>query len=168
MGQRMGEIMGGKAAVANEDDLSPGQPADQLQCRLPGPVGQGFMPLAVATVCPLGWCQQRQHRQGLDQAGPRHRGQHHEAEPAQPADLDEMAVAGADEVAVDPSRRDLRAPSAFDGVVQTNDNGTIAHQLRDHQFEQSPGYSTQTPEGVAEDILCYLSSDFRMTSPFRQ
>jgi hypothetical protein len=78
----MGRFLHGKAAVAHEDDAPLGQPAAQLQRPLPGLVGQHLVTASGLQIGPLGWRQQGQDRQGLDQPGPRRRCQHHEAEPA--------------------------------------------------------------------------------------
>ena len=149
----MGQFMDGKAAVAHEDDAAPWQPATELQCALPRPVGQQFMVPTTLMVGSLGRGKQGQDRQGLYQARPWHRGQHHEAQPTQAAGFDEMAVAGAHWIPVDAPCADPASPSAFDGVVHANDDGAIGHEPFDHQAQQSPGNGTGAPAGSVEDLV---------------
>ena len=108
---------------------------------------------AASAVGSLGRGKQRQDRQGLDQAGPRHRGEHHEAQPAQSAGLDEMAVTGAYRITVYPPCVDPVSPSAFDGVVHTDDNRAIGHEPFDHNVQQPPGYSAGAPSGATENLV---------------
>jgi len=149
----MGQFMDGKAAVADEDDPAPWQPATQLQCALPGPVCQQLVSPAALTVGSLRRREQRQDRQGLDQAGPRRRSEHHEAQPAQPAGLDEMAAAGAHRVPIYAPCPNPASPSALDGVVHTDDNGAIGHKPFDDKAQQSPGNGTRAPAGAIEDLV---------------
>lgn len=83
----MGQFMDGKATVAYEHDAAPWQPATELQRAQPRPVGQQLMAPPTLMVGSLGWGKQGQDRQDLYEARPRHRGQHHEAQPAQPLAL---------------------------------------------------------------------------------
>jgi len=66
----MCEFMDSEAAVADEDDLTTRQPARQLQCTLPGPVGQQLVTVAARSVRSLRRGEQRQNRQSLDKPGP--------------------------------------------------------------------------------------------------
>jgi len=72
----MSQFVDGKAAVADEDDLPPRQPASKLQRALSSPVCQQLVTTAALEVGSLRRGQQCQDRQSLDQAGPWHRGQH--------------------------------------------------------------------------------------------
>jgi len=149
----MGQFMDGKAAVADEDDPATWQPEAKLQCALPGPNSQQLMAPAASAVGSLGRGKQRQDRQGFDQAGPRHRGERHEAQPAQCAGLDEMAVTGAYRITVYPPCIDPVSPSAFDGVFHTDDNRAIGHEPFDHNVQQPPGDSAGAPSGATENLV---------------
>ena len=74
-----------------------------------------------------------------DAASPRNIGQQHHGEPAQPAGFDEVAVRGACRVAVDSTRLDLAAPSSFEGVIKTDDDGAIGNKGADQQPQQAAG-----------------------------
>ena len=84
---------GREAAVGHRHDAPPGQPAGDLQQRLPAPVGEFLVPLALLGGIALGGRQHGQEGQPPDAAGPGDRSQQHEAEPAQAAGLDEMPMA---------------------------------------------------------------------------
>ena len=129
--------MNGKAAVTHEDDIAVGQPSAELARALTGPVGQQLVPAATLSIGALRWRQQGQDRQGLHDARPRDRRQHHEAQPAQAAGLDEMATTGADGITIDAARRDLPSPPTLDGVVHADDNWSIRHEAIDDHDEQA-------------------------------
>ena len=112
--------MAEKLLSATAIDAPSWQPARDLQQRLPGPVGQLLVPLALLGGVALGGRQHGQEGQAPDAAGPGYGGQQHDAEPAQAAGLDEVAVAGADRVTVDPARLDLRAPAPLDRIVKAD------------------------------------------------
>ena len=111
------ELQGGEAAVAQQHDLAPGQPAACLQGHLPRPVGQLLVPPAALAAVALRGGERGQERQRPDAPGPGDRGQQHQAEPAQAAGLDEVALRGADRVAVDALGADALAAAALDRVV---------------------------------------------------
>jgi hypothetical protein len=92
---------GGEAAVGHRDDAPPGQPAGDLQQRLPPPVRELLVPLAPRGGVPLGGRQHGQEGQAPDAASPRDGCQQHDGKPAQATGFDEVTTAGADRVAVD-------------------------------------------------------------------
>jgi hypothetical protein len=145
--------MDGEARVADEDDPAAGQPAAELQHALARPVGEELVPAAGFRVRALGRREQRQHRQRLDPRRPGHRRQHHEAQPAQAAGLDEMAVAGAHRVAVDPAGGDAGAPAPLDGVVDADDHRPLRHQSGDNQIEQGPGQRAALPAPAVQHLV---------------
>ena len=61
----MGRFMNGEAAVADEHDITPWQPAAKLEDALPGPVGQQPVPAPPLAVGPLGGRKQGRHGQRL-------------------------------------------------------------------------------------------------------
>src|SRR4051794_2007082 len=81
------------------------------------------------------------------------RDQHHQAEPAQAACLDEVAVAGADRVAVDPLGLDVFAAPALDGVVEAKDDRPLWHEGVQQQPEQHTRCGTPAPGGAGEDAM---------------
>ena len=111
------------------------------------------MTTAALTVGSFRRGKQGQDRQGLNQAGPWHRGEHHEAQPAQPAGLDEMAMAGSYRVPVDATCGDPASPSALNGVVQTDDDRASGHEPLHHDAQQPSGNSTGAPSGAVEDLV---------------
>src|SRR4051812_8405719 len=122
--ERREEVQGGEAAVAHQHDLAPGQPAARLESHLPRPVGQLLVAPAVLAAVPLRRGQSGEERQGPDPARPGDRGQEHQAEPAQAAGLDEVALRGTDRVAVDAFGADPLAAAALDRLVDAQHHGT--------------------------------------------
>ncbi|GAW37172.1 glutathione-binding protein GsiB precursor [Roseovarius sp. A-2] len=149
----MSQLMNGKAAVTHEDDIAVGQPAAELARPLAGPVGQQLVPAATLSIGALRWRQQGQDRQGLHDACPRDRRQHHEAQPAQAAGLDEVAMTGADGIAIDAARRDLPSPPAFDGVVHSDDHRPLGHKAIDDHDQQAARHRVSIPAGTVEDLV---------------
>src|SRR3954453_21156560 len=78
---------------------------------------------------------------------------HHQAEPAQTARLDEVAVAGADRVAVDPLGLDVFAAPALDGVAEAKDDRPLWHEGVQQQPEQHTRCGTPAPGGAVEDAM---------------
>ena len=112
----MGQFVDGEAAIADEDDPAAWQPASQLQCALPGPVSQQLVTTAALTVGSLRRGEQGQDRQSLDQAGPWHRGEHHEAQPAQPAGHRDLLLSRAAIRLLDDGARVYRLDDPPDGL----------------------------------------------------
>src|SRR3954469_24208560 len=92
---RREQVEHSEAAVADEHQPVPGQPAAHAQNALAGPVGERLVAPAAFGMVALGRRQDAEERQGPDPARPGDRGEHQEAEPAQAAGLDEVAMAGA-------------------------------------------------------------------------
>src|SRR3712207_4902715 len=80
---------------------------------------------AVLAAVPLRGRQGGQERQRPDPPGPGDRDQHHQAEPAQAAGLDEVALRRAHGVAVDAFGADPLAAPALDRVVDTIVSSTL-------------------------------------------
>lgn len=152
-GYGMGELMDGKAAVADEDNAPAWKPATELQGVLARPVGQQLLAAPGFVVSPFGRRQQGQDRESLCQACPRHRGKDHEAQPAQTAGFDEMPMTGAHGISVYATRADPAAPSAFDRIIHADDDGAVWNQPLDHKAQQTPGDSAGAPAGSVEDLV---------------
>ena len=96
------ELEGGEAAVGHQHQRPPRHPAAGLQDQLPPPVGELLVAQPALAAGPLRGGQSGQERQRPNPPGPGDPHQQHEAEPAQATRLDEVPVAGADGIAVDP------------------------------------------------------------------
>ena len=149
-GQRHQEIQRGEAAVAQQHDLAPGQPAACLERHLPRPVGQLLVPPAALAAVALRRCQRGQERQRPDAPRPRDRGQEHQAQPAQAAGLDEVALRGADRVAVDALGADPLAAATLDRVVDAQQHRAARGEGGDQEAEQQAGRRTGVPGGAVE------------------
>ena len=152
-GQSMGKRVDSEARVADEDDPASGQPATELQHALARPIGEELVPAARFRIRAFGRREQRQHRQRLDACRPGNGREHHEAQPAQAAGLDEMPVAGAHRVAIDATRGDARAPAPLDGVVEADDHRTLRHQGGDNQIEQGAGQRAALPAPAVQHLM---------------
>src|SRR3954464_8479073 len=94
------------------------------------------MPLATLPGVALGGREHGQEGQSPNAAGPGYGSEQHYAQPAQAAGFDEVAVAGANRVAVDPARLDLGAPTPLDRIVKANHNRPRRGQHGDEQQQQ--------------------------------
>ena len=92
------------------------QPAPDDRERLRGTLEQLSVFAPDALVVASQWAQQRQMGQRPDSLGPGQLGQHPQAQPAQTADLDEVAAARTHRIAIDPPRGGLRPPASLDLV----------------------------------------------------
>lgn len=101
----------------------------------------------------LGRHQRGQERQRPDTPRPRDRGEQHQAHPAQPARLDEMAVGGANRITVDALGRDPLAAAALDRVVQSQDHGAVLRERVDQEPEQDAAASARAPRCPVEDAV---------------
>src|ERR671929_69543 len=142
-----------EAAVRHGDDPPLRQPARGLQQHLTCPVGQPLVPPAVFPAPALRGREHDQERQTPDASGPGHRGQQHDAQPAQAAGLDEMAVAGADRIAVDAAGLDLRPPAPLDGVVDGDHDRTLRHEGGHEQEQEAMRDGTRGPACQAEHAM---------------
>src|SRR3954470_4406178 len=122
------ELEGGETAVSHKHQRPLRHPATGLEDQLARPVGQFLVPFAVLAAVPLGGRQGGQEGQRPNPPGPGDRDQHHQAEPTQTAGLDEVAVAGADRVAVDPFGAYAFAAPALDCVVEAEDHRPLWHE----------------------------------------
>ena len=147
------QFMDGKAAIAHENDVALWYPATDLERPLARPVGQQLVSATALMVGALRRSQQAEHREGLHNAGPGDRRQHHEAQPAQPTGFDEVAMAGADGVAIDAAHGDPAAPSALDCIVHPDDHGTFRHEAVDDHGQQAPRQRAGLPAGAVEELV---------------
>ncbi len=118
---RIKEQEGREAAIAHQDEVAPRQPEAGLESELASDVEQRLVATAPFATGALRRHQRGQERQGPDASRPGDRGEHHQAHPAQPARLDEMAVGGANGIAVDALGRDPLAEAALDRVVHSQE-----------------------------------------------
>src|SRR3954453_2751974 len=73
------------------------------------------------------------------------RGQQHDREPAQPARLDKVAVAGAHRIAIDPARFDFRAPAPLQRIIDADDPRPLWGEGLHQQEQQTPGHVPRRP-----------------------
>ena len=129
MSQRLAaveQVEDGVAAVAHQHQGTLRQPAAQLQDHLARPVGEFFVP---ASALPVVACRGRQHGekgQGPITSGPGDMAQPHQGDPAQTAGLDQVAPAGTHRIAVHAQGFDFGAAAPFQGLVDAEDQRTIA------------------------------------------
>ncbi len=147
--QRDGRV----AAIGDDDEQTLREPAAQEQQRLPRPIGQLLVATAARAVVPLGRGEDGQERQGPGPPRPRDRHEEHQAEPAQPAHLHEVALAGSDRVAVQPLGRDPRPPAPLDGLIEAEDERPSRGERGDQQPEQHAGNREARPLRPAEDAV---------------
>lgn len=147
------------ASVWTAKELSPtkmiSRPGNQRQiCKTPClPSLSAFVSAAPPLVVALGRAQDRQHRQGLDASGPWHRGQNHEAQPSQSHGLNEVAMAGAHRVPINPPSGDALAPTAFDCIVHSDHDGPIGHEPFNDDGQQARRQKAGGPAGTVEELM---------------
>src|SRR5215208_5757917 len=129
------------------------QPPGRLQKELAGPVGQLLVAATSLSGETLGGRQGGEEGQRPDPTGPRDRSKHHDTDPAQTTGLDEMAVAGADRIAVDAARLDLRAPAPLDGLIDADHHRSAWHNGRDQKREQAAGAGATRPAVPVEHTM---------------
>ncbi len=147
------EQRGRKAAVADQHEVAPGSPAACLQGELTADIEQRLVAATPLAAGALGRDQCGEEGQRPDPFSPWHGRQQHQAHPAQPAGLDEVAVGRAYGIAVDALGRDALAAAALDGVIQRQHHGTVRRKGGDQQAEQDAGAGARAPDGAAEDAM---------------
>ena len=120
------QVQHGVAAVAHQRQGAVGQPATQLQDHLPGPVGEFFVAASALPVVAFRGRQHSEKRQGPIASRPGDLAQPHQGNPAQTAGLDQVAPAGTHRIAVDAQGFDFRTAAPFQGLVDAEDQRTIA------------------------------------------
>ena len=101
------EVQGGVGAVADEHERAGRVPPVQPPNQLPRPGRHRLVPTVALVGVARGGGQGRQEGQRPDASRPRDGHEQRPADPAQAIDFDEVALAGADRVAVDAGRGDL-------------------------------------------------------------
>jgi hypothetical protein len=134
------QVDDGVAAIGDRDNAAVRQPARDLEQSLPCPVGQLLMAASVFLRVPLGGREHGQERQRPDAPGPGDRRQQHDREPSQPARLDEVAVAGAHRIPINPARFDLRAPAPFQRVIEADNHWPLWGEGLHQQEQQALSY----------------------------
>ena len=147
------ELEGGETAVSHKHQRPLRHPATGLENQLARPVGEFLVPPAVLAAVPLGGRQGGQEGQRPDPPGPGDRDQQHQAEPAQAARLDEVAVAGADRVAVDPFGTNAFAAPALDGVVEAEDHRPLRRESVQQQAQQRAPGRPSAPGGAVQHAM---------------
>ncbi len=85
---------------------------------------------------------------------PRHVAQPHQGNPAQPAGLDQLVAAGTHRITIDGPRPDLGATTPFQGLVDAEDQWTVAViQVLEQQHQQDAGDLTGRPHRPIEDLV---------------
>ena len=80
--------------------------------------------------------------------------QQHGGKPAQTAGFDEVALGGADRIAIDATGLDLGPPAPLDGVVKPDhDRGAGRHQSVDQQQQQMVRRGPRQPHCAVEDAV---------------
>jgi site-specific DNA recombinase len=144
------KLEGGEPAVGHQHHLAPRHPSPGLQDQLAPPLGQPLVAPAVLAAGPLRGGERRQERQGPGPPGPGDRNQQHQADPAQPAGLDEVARRGADGVAVDALGADALAAPALDGVVEAEEDRAARREGIEQQPEEDARRRLPAPGGAVE------------------
>jgi hypothetical protein len=147
------ELEGGETAVGDEDQGSIGQPTLGLEGQLPAPVGQFLVAPAVLAAVALRGRQGGQERQRPDPPGPGDRNQQHQAQPAQAAGLDEVALRRAHGVAVDALGADPLAAPALDGVVDAEDHRPLRREGVQQQAQQHAPGRPSAPGGAVQHAM---------------
>ncbi len=104
---------------------------------LAGPVRDRLVAAPGLVVTPGGG-QHGQEGQGPHPPGPGHVGPQHQADPAQPLGLDEVAVGGADRVPIDPQGLNFGPPAPFQGLVDGQVQRSRRRQVWDQVCQQHP------------------------------
>src|SRR5215204_4586850 len=129
------------------------QPPGRLQKELAGPVGQRLVAATSLSGETLGGRQRGQKGQRPDPTGARDRSKQHDADPAQTAGLDEMAVTGPDRIAGDAARLDLRAPAALDSLIDADHHRSVWYKGRNQKREQTAGGGAPRPAVPVEHTM---------------
>jgi hypothetical protein len=136
---------GRKAGIGQCHQPPTRQPVMHQVEHLPRPVGQLLMPSHPFLVIPFRRTQDRQKGQRPDPFGPGNRSQEHQAQPSQPTGFHEMAPAGTYRIPIIALGFDLGAPTAFDGIVQTQEYRTARCEHLDQPGQQQFAHSQGRP-----------------------
>jgi len=120
-----GQVVRGIAAVAQQDELSCGKPADERCDPSLGQVDEGAVAAAILLVQFLRFVQGRQHKQGPETVGEGESDVDGQHDPLVAPLSDDVAVGGADGVVVAAFAIDLFALVQGGGVVDAEDHGLI-------------------------------------------
>jgi hypothetical protein len=107
------------------------RPAPHAQAHVPRPVRQLLGPRAALLMGARRGRKYGQARQGPPPLGPGHGDQPQQAQPAQPAGIDQMAVGRAHGIAVHPFGRALCSSALLQGIVSPQHQGTRGRQEAD-------------------------------------
>ena len=129
------------------------QPARGLEQALPGPVGQLLVRPAPLLGIPFRGRQHGQERQRPHAPRPGDRGQERQRHPAQPACLDEVAMAGAHGVAIDPAGRDALTPASFQRVIHPDHHRPGWREGGDQHSEQHPRCGASRPVRLVQHTV---------------
>src|SRR5262245_3305099 len=152
------QIQNGETAVADEDKMPIRQPSSDQLDDLPGAIGQPLMPALLPLVIALGWAQYRKERQAPDAARPRDLDQKHRTQPAESARLYEMRLRRANWIAIDSFSLDLRPATAFDRVVDPDDQFATRRKGRDQYSQQHLSSLKRRPSRAIEHTMVDLKA----------
>ncbi len=136
----------GIRAIGDHDQgaIRPGAPDGQQQ--RPRPRGQGLVPPPVRLVVARGGGAGRQAGEGPGACRPGNGHQPQQTQPAPPARLEAVVVAGAHRVALDPLGGDRGAAAALDGLVDAEDERALRDEggdsLRTAASDGGPGWTS--------------------------
>ena len=155
--QRLAEVQqvqDGVAAVSHQHQGTAGQPAPELQNHLTGPAGELLGSASPLPKIPFRGSQHRQERQGPIASGPRNMAQPHQTDPAQAADLDQIAPAGAHGITVNPAGADLGAAAPLHGFVDAEHQRAVAlAEVPDQKTQQYVSHLEWRPCRPVEDVI---------------
>lgn len=118
-----------------------------------GPVNRLVAP-ALGRIVATGGRQHGRKGQSPDPGRPGHIHPQHQADPAQPLGLDEVAAGGPHGILVHPQSGNLGPPAPFPGLIDPQPDGVPRrHQVRDQQTPQHLAYRQGGPDGPVEDVV---------------
>ena len=145
------QLQRGVPTIGDGHDLAFRVPAPYQKEHLPGPLGERLMTFAALFSVTLGVGQDRKKRQRPHPRSPRNLRQERHAYPSEGARFDEVGVAGADRITVDPFRGDPLSPAAFKGLVYAhNQRRSFGYEGFHQQLQQDAAGFLARPYGTAE------------------
>ena len=150
------QLQGGNTAVGDQGDRTSRQPTHHKSDPLPRPFRQGLMAATALRIDALGRTQDRQQGPRPDAIGPGERREHQTCKPRQATDCDNMRVGGAHGIAGDACGSDRLAPSAFDGVLQAQDDDAPGAEHGSQEPEQQPTGFERRPDRAMQDTMIRL------------
>ena len=144
----------GVGAVSHDHPLPVGEPAAPHTQHLAGPVGDRLVAAAPFCRVAAGGRPYGQEGPRPDPGRPGHVRQPHQAHPAPPLGLNEVAVRGAYRVPVHPQGRDLLPPAPCPSLIHDQpDRPSGRDQVPDPQTQPHPAHRQGGPDRPVEDLV---------------